>query len=166
MFLQYLFVSLRNRDSCYQLLRSVCPQLEVSGTGQMLRSSHSGSVDTSITKHYLFFFFSPTLPNLKYIVFWECMQLLITSLLRHIRSVVIHVQPCLNMICVCTHHGSTVTPPDLAVFMCEMIKKIQVGGQRRTKQTHPCSVCHRTAALTAAPSSRQLRTASTKANFW
>ncbi|XP_017269070.1 GRAM domain-containing protein 2B isoform X2 [Kryptolebias marmoratus] len=29
---KYLFVSLRNRESCYQLLRSVCPQVEDSST--------------------------------------------------------------------------------------------------------------------------------------
>lgn len=42
---QYLFVSLRNRESCYQLLRSICPQVEVSSSGRTSQST--ANKDTS-----------------------------------------------------------------------------------------------------------------------
>ncbi|KAM6962528.1 GRAM domain-containing protein 2B [Aplochiton taeniatus] len=43
---KYLFVSLRNREGCYQLLRSVCPQLEDSSTNSSpLFSSAESSFD-------------------------------------------------------------------------------------------------------------------------
>ncbi|XP_004562066.3 GRAM domain-containing protein 2B [Maylandia zebra] len=43
---KYLFVALRNRESCFQLLRSVCPQLEdVSANSSPLFSSAENSFD-------------------------------------------------------------------------------------------------------------------------
>ncbi|XP_069558401.1 GRAM domain-containing protein 2B isoform X3 [Brachyistius frenatus] len=45
---KYLFVSLRNRESCYQLLRSVCPQLEDGSTNSSpVFSSAENSFDKS-----------------------------------------------------------------------------------------------------------------------
>ncbi|XP_028259422.1 GRAM domain-containing protein 2B isoform X2 [Parambassis ranga] len=45
---KYLFVSLRNRESCYQLLRSVCPQLEeASRNSSPIFSSAENSFDRS-----------------------------------------------------------------------------------------------------------------------
>ncbi|XP_054913629.1 GRAM domain-containing protein 2B isoform X5 [Poeciliopsis prolifica] len=45
---KYVFVSLRNRDSCYQLLCSVCPQIEDSSTNSSpLFSSGENSFDKS-----------------------------------------------------------------------------------------------------------------------
>nr|XP_020452495.1 GRAM domain-containing protein 3-like isoform X1 [Monopterus albus] len=47
---KYLFVSLRNRDSCYQLLRSVCPKVELqdhSTNGSPFYSSAENSFDKS-----------------------------------------------------------------------------------------------------------------------
>ncbi|XP_060934360.1 GRAM domain-containing protein 2B isoform X2 [Limanda limanda] len=45
---KYLFVSLRNRESCYQLLRSVCPQIEDGSTNSSpLFSSAETSFDKS-----------------------------------------------------------------------------------------------------------------------
>ena len=43
---QYLFVSLRNREACYKLLRSVCPQLkDGSANSSPLFSSAENSFD-------------------------------------------------------------------------------------------------------------------------
>ncbi|AWP10817.1 putative GRAM domain-containing protein 3-like [Scophthalmus maximus] len=47
---KYLFVSLRNRESCYQLLRSVCPQIEVGSTNS---SPIFSSAETSFDKSKL-----------------------------------------------------------------------------------------------------------------
>ncbi|XP_047199010.1 GRAM domain-containing protein 2B isoform X2 [Hippoglossus stenolepis] len=47
---KYLFVSLRNRESCYQLLRSVCPQIEDGSTNS---SPIFSSADTSFDKSKL-----------------------------------------------------------------------------------------------------------------
>ncbi|XP_070687985.1 GRAM domain-containing protein 2B isoform X2 [Pempheris klunzingeri] len=45
---KYLFVSLRNRESCYQLLRSVCPQIEDGSTNSSpVFSSAENSFDKS-----------------------------------------------------------------------------------------------------------------------
>uniref|UniRef100_A0A3B3V7C2 Si:zfos-943e10.1 n=1 Tax=Poecilia latipinna TaxID=48699 RepID=A0A3B3V7C2_9TELE len=45
---KYVFVSLRNRESCYQLLRSVCPQIEDGSTNSSPRfSSGENSFDKS-----------------------------------------------------------------------------------------------------------------------
>lgn len=44
---KYLFVSLRNREGCYKLLRSVCPQLEASANSSPLFSSAENSFDHS-----------------------------------------------------------------------------------------------------------------------
>ncbi|TMS20609.1 GRAM domain-containing protein 2B [Larimichthys crocea] len=45
---KYLFVSLRNRESCYQLLRSVCPQIEDGSTNSSpIFSSAENSFDKS-----------------------------------------------------------------------------------------------------------------------
>lgn len=45
---KYLFVSLRNRESCYQLLRSVCPQIEEGSTNSSpIFSSAENSFDKS-----------------------------------------------------------------------------------------------------------------------
>ncbi|XP_038147624.1 GRAM domain-containing protein 2B isoform X3 [Cyprinodon tularosa] len=45
---KYLFVSLRNRESCYQLLRSVCPQIEEGSTNSSpIFSSGENSFDKS-----------------------------------------------------------------------------------------------------------------------
>ncbi|KAM9762759.1 GRAM domain-containing protein 2B isoform 2-T2 [Menidia menidia] len=45
---KYLFVSLRNRESCYQLLRSVCPQIEDGSTNSSpMFSSGENSFDKS-----------------------------------------------------------------------------------------------------------------------
>nr|XP_019954125.1 PREDICTED: GRAM domain-containing protein 3-like isoform X2 [Paralichthys olivaceus] len=47
---KYLFVSLRNRESCYQLLRSVCPQIEDGSTNS---SPIFSSAETSFDKSKL-----------------------------------------------------------------------------------------------------------------
>ncbi|XP_076009476.1 GRAM domain-containing protein 2B isoform X2 [Genypterus blacodes] len=50
---KYLFVSLRNREGCYQLLRSVCPQIEDGSTNSSRNSPIFSSAENSFDKSKL-----------------------------------------------------------------------------------------------------------------